>query len=64
MSYLRPASITIAILALGCAQQETAPPRVPLAPLSVDDSALCGRALPRCSINRPSVHAAAQQFLR
>ena len=47
MSYLRPASITIALLVFGCAQQETAPVRAPVAPRSVDDSILCERMADR-----------------
>jgi hypothetical protein len=41
MRYLGPASVTIAMLAMGCAQQEMSPPRAPVAARSVDDSALC-----------------------
>jgi hypothetical protein len=41
MTYARPISITIAMLAVGCAQREGPPPQVPVAQLSVDNSLLC-----------------------
>jgi len=47
MSYPLPASITIALLAVGCAQQGTAPARAPVAPPAVDDSLLCKRMADR-----------------
>jgi hypothetical protein len=41
MSYLRPVSLTIAMLAIGCAPKTALFPQTPVAPLSVDDSLLC-----------------------
>jgi len=42
------ALVAIALLALvGCAQQESLPPRAPIAPRSVDDSLLCERVADR-----------------
>ena len=47
MSYLRPVSLTIAMLAIGCAPNAASPPQAPVAPLSVDDSVLCERVADR-----------------
>jgi hypothetical protein len=41
MTYARPISITIAMLAVGCAQREGPPAQAPVAQLSVDNSVLC-----------------------